>query len=281
MGADALKRCERRRDADRRKYVKLKADPMRWAEYLARRRGARNKEYNHRSYAKLKADPLKWAERLARQKRRSKEANRRNYIKTKADPVLLAKHLERRRRLNPEKRKENKRRYYTKLKRDPVRWAKHLARYVRKGRVHKVKTKDEVREKDRERYHRRDLASRKVTRRRQYAKVKADPVKWAKVLASNRAWEKAHPEKVTEKRARRRARKAGVESEPLSRIIVADRDGWKCCYCGVSLTKKTLTLDHVRPISKGGPHTYANVVAACKPCNSSKGAKIIERVVTA
>jgi len=41
-----------------------------------------------------------------------------------------------------------------------------------------------------------------------------------------------------------------------------------CYYCG---KKAKLTLDHVIPLSKGGLHELSNLVAACSPCNSSKG----------
>jgi 5-methylcytosine-specific restriction endonuclease McrA len=42
----------------------------------------------------------------------------------------------------------------------------------------------------------------------------------------------------------------------------------RCAYCLRSDVK--LTMDHVIPVSKGGPHTAENVVPACKPCNSQK-----------
>lgn len=41
----------------------------------------------------------------------------------------------------------------------------------------------------------------------------------------------------------------------------------RCAYC---LGHKKLTMDHVIPISKGGPHTAGNIVPACRSCNSKK-----------
>ena len=55
---------------------------------------------------------------------------------------------------------------------------------------------------------------------------------------------------------------------PVNRRGVLHRDGHACQYCG---TRKHLTLDHVVPKSKGGQHTWENVVAACATCNGRKG----------
>src|SRR4051794_16782207 len=48
-------------------------------------------------------------------------------------------------------------------------------------------------------------------------------------------------------------------SAALSRRGVFLRDSGKCQYCG----KRADSIDHVVPRSKGGPHTWDNVVAAC------------------
>lgn len=55
----------------------------------------------------------------------------------------------------------------------------------------------------------------------------------------------------------------------LTRDNVFKRDGFECVYCGDD-NKKTLTLDHVIPQSKGGPNTWDNLVTACKRCNNEK-----------
>jgi 5-methylcytosine-specific restriction protein A len=44
----------------------------------------------------------------------------------------------------------------------------------------------------------------------------------------------------------------------------------KCHYCGVQLTAKTATMDHILPVSRGGCSTKGNVVASCKACNTAK-----------
>ncbi len=52
----------------------------------------------------------------------------------------------------------------------------------------------------------------------------------------------------------------------VNRRTVFARDGGRCQYCDQAAEN----LDHVVPRSKGGPHTWENVVAACRRCNSRK-----------
>lgn len=57
--------------------------------------------------------------------------------------------------------------------------------------------------------------------------------------------------------------RAGV---PLTRKAVFARDGGRCAYCGAAAT----SLDHVVPKSRGGAHSWDNVVSACGRCNHVK-----------
>ncbi len=52
----------------------------------------------------------------------------------------------------------------------------------------------------------------------------------------------------------------------LTRRAVFARDMWICQYCAAPAEN----LDHVVPRSRGGSHTWDNVVAACRRCNSRK-----------
>lgn len=57
----------------------------------------------------------------------------------------------------------------------------------------------------------------------------------------------------------------------LSRKEVFHRDDHVCQYCGVR--GSDMTLDHVLPRSRGGKHSWDNVVTACKRCNHRKAGR--------
>lgn len=59
---------------------------------------------------------------------------------------------------------------------------------------------------------------------------------------------------------------------PLSRRAVFVRDQHECQYC----SGPAETLDHVIPRSRGGLHSWENVVAACRRCNLHKGDRLLE-----
>jgi 5-methylcytosine-specific restriction endonuclease McrA len=52
----------------------------------------------------------------------------------------------------------------------------------------------------------------------------------------------------------------------LSRRAVLVRDNFECQYCG----RPAENVDHVVPKSRGGGHSWDNVVAACRLCNARK-----------
>jgi 5-methylcytosine-specific restriction endonuclease McrA len=58
---------------------------------------------------------------------------------------------------------------------------------------------------------------------------------------------------------------------PLSRRAVFARDGHRCQYCG----RPAENLDHVLPRSRGGEHSWENVVASCRSCNARKEDRLL------
>ena len=71
----------------------------------------------------------------------------------------------------------------------------------------------------------------------------------------------------------RRARLKAVPYERVRRQDIVERDGLICYLCGLALRAPEVTLDHVIPLARGGPHTADNLRIACRPCNSRKGAR--------
>lgn len=82
---------------------------------------------------------------------------------------------------------------------------------------------------------------------------------------------------------RKRARYFNVKYEKVDKTNVFERDNYKCTKCGVKCDISKVgtnhdeepTLDHIIPMSKGGPHTYDNVQTLCRNCNTKKGNSLI------
>ncbi len=58
---------------------------------------------------------------------------------------------------------------------------------------------------------------------------------------------------------------------PLNRRGIFARDDQRCQYCGAAAE----SIDHVIPRSRGGQHSWDNVVAACRPCNVRKRDRLL------
>jgi hypothetical protein len=58
------------------------------------------------------------------------------------------------------------------------------------------------------------------------------------------------------------------------RFAIFERDRHTCQYCGRTPPEVVLTVDHVVPVSAGGPTDPNNLVAACVDCNVGKAASL-------
>jgi 5-methylcytosine-specific restriction endonuclease McrA len=74
-----------------------------------------------------------------------------------------------------------------------------------------------------------------------------------------------------------RARAHGAQVEWFAVTEVYERDAWRCWICGQPVDPAlrapdplSKSIDHVVPISEGGPHTRANVKLAHAACNSKR-----------
>lgn len=100
-------------------------------------------------------------------------------------------------------------------------------------------------------------------------------------------WKKDHPDETSAHAHSRRARKMRSPINDLTGPqwkAIKSYYGNRCVYCPPDCQdckKKihVLTQDHLTPLSKGGPHTYTNIVPACVSCNSKKWAKSVPKPV--
>lgn len=58
----------------------------------------------------------------------------------------------------------------------------------------------------------------------------------------------------------------------LRNYLRRTQDGF-CYLCGAKLRTRDITVDHVKPTSKGGTHTTDNLKGACWSCNNAKADK--------
>ena len=74
---------------------------------------------------------------------------------------------------------------------------------------------------------------------------------------------------------------AGVRREKTLARELRQTGWWKrrisdgrCHYCRRTVGTRSLTLDHVVPLIRGGRSVRGNVVPACKECNTAKKAML-------
>lgn len=82
------------------------------------------------------------------------------------------------------------------------------------------------------------------------------------------------------KRARDAARFALTRGAPTAELFTLDeifeRDGGVCHLCALPVDRdRDATVDHLIPVTRGGPHTRANAKLAHRGCNSRKGNRIL------
>ncbi len=70
--------------------------------------------------------------------------------------------------------------------------------------------------------------------------------------------------------AKRRALKKAQFVEDVDPVVVFERDGGICGICREPVDRQNFHVDHVRPLAKGGEHSYANTQVAHPECNCAK-----------
>jgi 5-methylcytosine-specific restriction endonuclease McrA len=129
---------------------------------------------------------------------------------------------------------------------------------------------EDARRKDRERYTGERKAKQLATARAHYRETRE------RQLALKKIYYESNREAWTTYRAKRKAAKCSVEHQPYTRREIYDRDGGKCRLCSKKLAygPGEFQIDHIVPISLGGPDTPTNVQLTCGPCNREKWATL-------
>ncbi|MGH7792059.1 MAG: HNH endonuclease [Thermodesulfobacteriota bacterium] len=73
---------------------------------------------------------------------------------------------------------------------------------------------------------------------------------------------------------RRPGKSSGNQIRQLREYLLdkyGDGERVRCFNCGIFLTADTVTVDRIKPGSKGGRYTKNNVQPLCQPCNQLKG----------
>lgn len=60
---------------------------------------------------------------------------------------------------------------------------------------------------------------------------------------------------------------------------LANLYGLECWYCGVDLTNILIHIDHIKPVSNGGPDDITNKALSCWRCNMAKGTEGVDSLL--
>jgi 5-methylcytosine-specific restriction endonuclease McrA len=111
-----------------------------------------------------------------------------------------------------------------------------------------------------------------------------------RLIAENKAWHEANPERSKELHDRHRRRNPGYDnifshnyrarkkfdggklSVDLPNLLLQEQN-YQCPYCWVNLRESGYELDHYMPLSLGGAHADWNIQLTCPSCNKKKSNK--------
>ena len=133
---------------------------------------------------------------------------------------------------------------------DRIHYTKNAKKMRARSNEHYQENKEEIGEKNRARYH----ANKE------------------KAQEQHRKWTQKNPEKIRVYSANAKARKKKAPgrhtADDIAALVKAQKGRCACC------TKKTkrLTIDHIKPLAKGGSNWPKNLQMLCTSCNCSKNA---------
>lgn len=160
-------------------------------------------------------------------------------------------------------------------------YARHQEKRVQEKRDDRVRRPDEILEQKRKSDAKRRLDPDRVRALNDYSNEYRKEYRQGKgrssVQAAERRYIENHRPKVREKNRRRAATRRGADGycslEQLHARI--EYYGGRCWLCGCdwyALLAYDQTIDHIKPVSKGGSEWPANLRPACRSCNSAKNA---------
>lgn len=102
-------------------------------------------------------------------------------------------------------------------------------------------------------------------------------------LESRKVWEERNADRTRTQRAEKeQRRRARIRNSPfvgrVNRDKIIARDRSTCYLCGFVLSMQEIMLDHVIPLSRGGPHIESNLRVCCRSCNSRKGSRLLSEI---
>jgi len=76
------------------------------------------------------------------------------------------------------------------------------------------------------------------------------------------------PTPTTPIRKRSTPKRRGISKR--LRLLILERDGYRCCLCGRTAKETKLEVDHKVPVAKGGTDSLNNLWTLCIDCNRGK-----------
>lgn len=160
---------------------------------------------------------------------------------------------------NPERNKANKRRHH----------AANRTKILQQQRAFREKYPDKIRQYER-RWKAKHPEKLRAKQKRGWFKHRE------KRLQTHKLWYQANKHVVLNHNAKRRALiKNATVVESVNRQDIYKRDKGICQLCFQHVSLKDMAMDHVIPLSKGGAHSYQNIVLTHHACNASKGNRAV------
>lgn len=99
-------------------------------------------------------------------------------------------------------------------------------------------------------------------------KIRERNKQWRKNTVNGRRYQRRHLDK------RYALTRGSTTAELIDRQTVWQRDKGVCHICNLPCDIQAWQLDHIIPVSRGGPHTYDNVAVSHAECNNRKRDKL-------